>query len=422
MHKSKRVLLMTPPQPPLGTSPMHYGDGRPMLGLGFLAAYIEKFGHRARIIDNFIEPHDTEQEISRFQPDFIGLYVNTTSYMMALKLIREIRKTTQIPIICGGPHASILPDTLVDFADYVVVGEGERALKAIIETAPKEKIIRYAFIKDLDMLPWPDYSHFIDNPHNWKLTLFNDEAEPVLTMNTSRGCPYRCTFCSVEAVWGKSYRVFSASRIVEEIEHLMAQYGAKGIYFREDNFTAHRKRLAEFCGLIEQKKLQFVWTCETRADLEDHFIERMAKTGCHGVYVGLENGCQRILDLMNKNISLGQIRKFFKRCRKAGIKTYASVCYGIPGETENDRKISEEFLLEVAPDALDRFVYTGLPGSPLYKYIKENKLYYHIDESRFLYTDSFKELIPRYCPATDNRVNFLRRQDRSLKMRRRKVK
>jgi radical SAM superfamily enzyme YgiQ (UPF0313 family) len=125
---------------------------------------------------------------------------------------------------------------------------------------------------------------------------------------------------------------------------------------------------------------------------------------------------------MNKNISLGQIRKFFKRCRKAGIKTYASVCYGIPGETENDRKISEEFLLEVAPDALDRFVYTGLPGSPLYKYIKENKLYYHIDESRFLYTDSFKELIPRYCPATDNRVNFLRRQDRSLKMRRRKVK
>lgn len=422
LYKAKRVLLMTPKKPLLGTSPMHYGDGRPMLGLGFLAAYIEKFGHSARIIDNFIEEHDIEQEIGRFQPDYIGLYVNTTSYMMALKLIRAIRKTTRIPIICGGPHASILPETLTKFADYVVVGEGERALKAIIESAPKDKIIRFDFIKDLDILPWPDYRHFICNPYNWKLTLYKEEAEPILTMNTSRGCPYRCTFCSVEAVWGKSYRIFSAPKIIKEIEHLIAQYGAKGIYFREDNFTANRKRLAEFCSLIEQKKLQFIWTCETRADLEEKFIQRMAKNGCKGFYVGVENGSQRILDLMNKNIPLVQMKEFFRHCKEAGIKTYASICYGIPGETEKDRKISEEFLLEVAPDALDRFVYTGLPGSPLYKYLKDNKLYYHIDKSRFLYTNSFKKLIPRYCPATDYRVKFLNRQERSLKTRPRKTK
>ncbi len=413
--KTKRILLITPPPPPIGTSPMHYGDRRPPLGLGFLTAFAEQFGHTVRIVDNLIQEYDIKKEIHNFNPDFIGVYVNTTSFLMALKLIEEIKKCTEAPIICGGPHVTLLPETLEKYADYLVVGEGELALKQILDGQAKNKIIRKEFIKNLDVLPWPNYQHFIDKPYNWRLDLYKEDVEPIFSMNTSRGCPSRCQFCAVESIWGKAYRVFSGEKIVEEIENLVKKYGAKGIYFREDNFTAHRMRLIEFCKLLEERKINIVWTCETRADLERELVHRLAKIGCRGFYIGVESGSQRMLDLMNKNIKLEQIRYFFSWCKEAGIKTYATICYGTPPETEEDRKITEEFLLEIKPDAIDRFVYTGVPGSPYYDYLKKNKLYYHMDESGFIYTDTFRELVAKLYPESDSRVQFLRWQEETLR-------
>jgi len=416
MKRKKKLLLMTPPPPPFGTSPMHYGDNRPPLGLGFLAAYIEQFGHDVKIVDNFIYNYDIKNEIDNFQPDFIGIYVNTTSYLMALELIKNIRKYASVPIICGGPHATILPATLEKYVDYLVVGEGEIGLKEILEGRVRDRIIRKGFISELDTLPWPDYRHFISEPYNWRLDLYKENIEPVFTMNTSRGCPFRCEFCAVESIWGKKYRIFSAEKIIGEVEYLINKYGIKGIYFREDNFTCDRKRLIKFCELIEEKRIKFKWTCETRADLDEKFVDRLSKIGCVGFYIGVESGSQKVLDLMNKNIKVEQIKNFFKVCRRAGIKTYATICYGTLGETEDDREITERFLLEINPDAIDRFAYLGVPGSSHYEYIRKNKLYYHMDESGFIYTDAFKEITLKLYPESDGRVQFLKRQTKMLSL------
>lgn len=417
----KKILLFTAKRPPLGTSPLHYGDFRPPLGLGFLAAYLTKHGHEAKIIDNYVQEQDTEEIINEFAPDFIGIYTHTASYLQTLELIEEIRRVTDTTIICGGPHATVLPETIPDTVNHIVIGEGEIALLDIVEGRDDNRIIQRPQIEDLDSLPWPSYQHFIDKPYNFKMDLYSYgpqiEAEPVLTMNTSRGCPYRCTFCQVASIWGRTYRFFGAPKIVEEVENLVHSYGAKGIYFREDNFTLNRKRLEEFCDLILERNIKIHWACESRVDaIQDKaLMEKVFSTGCRGFYVGVESGSQRVLDLMKKDVSLAQIRKFFTLCRKMGIKTYATFCMGIPGETDEDREETERLIEEIQPDSVDRFAYIGIPKSPLYDYLMQNKLYYYIDRSGFLYTEEFKRLAKVLYKNSDSPLMFLRNQEKMLK-------
>lgn len=417
----KKVLLFTSKRLPFGTSPLHYGDFRPSLGLGFLAAYLEKYGHKVQIIDHYIEEQNTEVVINKFAPHFIGIYTNSAAYLTVLELIEEIRRITDVPIICGGPHATILPESLPDTVNHIVIGEGEIALLDIIEGRENARIVQRPQIGDLDSLPWPSYKHFIDKPYNFKMDIHaygpKIEVEPVLTMNTSRGCPYRCTFCGVSFIWARGYRYFSAENVVEEIEKLVANYGAKAIYFREDNFTLNRQRLEKFCDLMIERKIPVHWVCESRVDAiqDEKLMEKVFLSGCRGFYVGVESGSQRVLDLMKKDVTVDQIRVFFKLCRNAGIRTYATFCMGIPGETDDDRAETERLIEEIEPDSTDRFAYIGIPKSPLYQYILENKLYYYIDRSGFLYTEEGKNLSKILYPKGDSRVVFLENQEKMLK-------
>jgi len=424
MDSGKKVLLFTPKRPPPGTSPLHYGDFRPPLGLGFLAAYLERYGHEARIIDNYLQEQNTEEAVNGFAPDFIGIYTHTASYLQVLELIEEIRKITDKPIICGGPHATVLPETIPDTVSHIVIGEGEVALLGIVKGEENGRIIQKPPVGDLDSLPWPSYKHFIDKPYNFKMSLYSHghshgpqmEAEPVLTMNTSRGCPFGCTFCGVCFIWGRAYRFFSAGKIVEEVENLVNTYGAKGIYFREDNFTLHRKRLEEFCDSLLERNIKIHWACESRVDAiqDEALMEKVFSAGCRGFYVGVESGEQRVLDLMEKGVTVGQIKRFFALCRKASIKTYATFCMGTPGETDEDREETNRLIEEIQPDSVDRFAYVGIPKSAVYEYILENQLYYHIDRSGFLYTEESKRVSGVLYEKGDSRLVFLENQERML--------
>jgi radical SAM superfamily enzyme YgiQ (UPF0313 family) len=401
-----RVLLLTAKKVPRKESPLSYGDIRPPLGLGFIAAVLETHGHEVLIVDNYLYPQDTTQIIEEFKPHYIGLYTHSAGFRAALNLIDEIkREYRKIPLICGGPHATLMPETIPENVEHIVIGEGEFALLDIVEGKERNRIIKKKRIEDLDTLPWPSYHHFIDKPYDWKIEMFGMEG-PVFVMNTSRGCPFQCKFCSVRTIWGKEYRFFSASKIVDEIERLILKYGAKGIYFREDNFTANRRRLLNFCNLLKERRIKVVWACETRVDTIDNYkiLQQMVEVGCRGFYIGVESGSQRVLDNMNKGTTVGQIKSVFKMCHELGIKTYASMCYGTPGETEEDREITEELLDKIRPDRISRAVFVGIPKSEFYQYLLENELYYHIDKNGFLYPKGYYELATRYYRGEDRYI------------------
>ena len=395
------VLLIRPHRPSdPSQSPLTLGDRRQPLGLGFLQAYLQQFGFRVEILDNDIQtpPVGTVEWTVAYarakRPRFIGVYVHSAGVPEALALLQALRKGTDAKLMVGGPHYTLFPEDAPDYIDHVVVGEGELALLDIVSGETTERIHRRELIADLDTLPWPSYDYFINQDYIFDIAMF-DMKPTVVSVNSSRGCPYGCTFCGTQAIWGRRYRIFSAEKIYDYIRELRARHNVRGIYFREDNFICNVKRVTTFCHLILRDDFPVEWACEARVDTLDRhpeMLEQMASAGCRGLYIGVESGSPRVLELMNKQITVEQIERVFAASKKYGVKTYASMCYGIPGETPEDREETRRMLERIKPDAISEAVFIGIPKSPLYDWMRENNAYYHEDERRFLYPNGYREL------------------------------
>lgn len=391
------VLLTTsapPPQTPFSTT-----EKRPPIGVGFLISVLRDAGHKVFFIDNYLSPSNFLETdyLQRHQIDFVGIYTNTICYRDSLRMFYRLEELRQIgdwkgKIIAGGPHASVSPETIPAFVDHIVVGEGEYALRDIVEGKVNERIVRYPAIEDLDELPMPAWDYFADMPYNWGGNWLPEA--PVFTMNTSRGCPFDCTFCSVGSIWGRRYTYFSAERVVADIEYVVKHHGAKGIYFREDNFTLNKQRLYEFCNLIIEREIHIPWVCETRASsLDRETVELMARAGAKGAYIGVESGSQRLLDFMHKAIKLEDVRRAFKLCKEFGINTAASIIVGVPTETQQDLQMTKALLKEINPTVTWFNVFVGIPDSNLYRYVLNNKLYEYIDDRGLVYLKGHNERV-----------------------------
>ncbi len=410
----KRVLLTLPH---LRSSP--FGFSEPLIpnGLGFIASTLESRGHTVKIVDNYLPPADTckspvnySEELQRFEPDFVGISVNTIGFGEALELIQITKASCDATIICGGPHATLLPMTFPGDVDYVVIGEGEIAVLDIVEGQIKSEFlenryIRYPEVANLDDLPMPAWHHFVGKDYQWDISSKFSLAPPTFSFNTGRGCSFRCKFCSISGIWGE-YRTFSPKRIVTEIEKLVDKYGARSIYFREDNFVLSKERTMRFCDLLRQEGIKIEWAIEARIDIVKdkgkYFLERLAESGCKGIEVGVESGSQRILDIINKRITVREIEEFFELSHDLGISTYASVIYGIPGETEEDREHTESLLDKAKPDKIRRGVYLGLPGSYFYQQLLKTKDYERIDDNGIIYPKGYRELVGRIYDQPTN--------------------
>lgn len=409
---SKKVLLTFPH---LRSSP--FGLSEPIIpnGLGYIAASLENNGHIVRIVDNYLPPTDTWEEpvnyceeLQKFQPDFVGIYVHTIGFSESLEIIQMTKEKSNARIVCGGPHATLNPFMFPSDVDYVVIGEGEIALVDVVENKVKNeflsgKYISYPKINNLDELPMPAWHHFVGKEYQWDINSKFGLTAPTFNFNTSRGCIYSCKFCSVKKLWGK-YRAFSPEKIVNEIEKLINKYGAKSIYFREDCFVASRKRVTDFCELLKQRRIDIEWAIEARVDIvkDNSLLEILKQAGCRGIEVGMESGSQRILDSIDKGITVEAIEDFFKLSHDIGIASYASIIYGIPGETEEDREKTEILLDKVKPDRIRRGVYLGLPGSNFYDQLLESRNYERMDDNGIIYSIGYKDLATRIYGQPDS--------------------
>ncbi len=344
-----KILMMTSPEPIKNKSGFSLIEKRFPLGIGFLIAVLRQNGHEVDFIDQYLK-----RDFS-FNPNdygFIGIYANTPCEDGFLDLVKYIENSLQWPakvkIAVGGPHASMFPERIPGSVNYIVQGEGEEIICDLVEGKYPEGIIETNRIRDLDKIPLPDYEMF-EGDYIIDVKWFNEK--PVFNMNTSRGCPFSCAFCSVKKIWGRIYTYMSAEKVINDIKILIAESGIKGVYFREDNFTLIKKRVVGICKGI--RPLGLKWCCETRVDtLDEELVKIMAESGCEAFYIGFESGSQKLLDIFNKSITIEQGIRVAEWSHKYGIKIAASLIKKHPMETPEDIKLTEAFIAKIKPETV----------------------------------------------------------------------
>lgn len=381
-------------------TPTVYGFGGQCafpLGLGYIAAVLEE-RHDVMVIDvgaERLSNNSLKKRISKIDPEIVGITSDTLTFQRALEIAEIVKRVNwKIIVVVGGAHSNALPSYPLKYLcfDISVYGEGERTvveLWARIEEGKSYEDVRgIAFrgenrvtivtpkrelMENLDELPFPAR-------HLFPMERYSTEAylrtSPTYPIGTSRGCPFSCAFCSNNVVFGRKYRFRSAENVADEIELLINKYNAKGIYFREDLFTVNEKRVIALCDEIKKRGLDFAWECESRVDtVNEKMLTAMSEAGCRLTWFGVESGSQRILDYLNKRITLPQIRAAYKLCQRAGIRAGASFMIGVPSETMDDVQDTIALAEELKPEFAWFNIFTGYPTSPLYEYVKENKLY-----------------------------------------------
>ena len=352
----------------------------PPLGIAYLAAVLERKGHTVGIIDGFAEKLDfpgLEERIRKFSPDIAGITGMTPVIDNAFRAAAAARKYTK-HIIIGGPHVSVYQQKVFEQApdiDAAVQGEGEVSIGNLVDALVAGRDFSSVpglitrdfvnppapYIEDLDTLPLPA-RHLLPND---RYTYLLSKGR-VTTVFSSRGCPYQCIFCD-KAVFGSRWRARSAESVLNELDHVVREFGIKSVVFYDDLFTVKKDRVVDICRGILERKLDIEWKCEGRVNIVDReTLSWMKRAGCSMIAYGVESGNQKGLDYLNKGTKVGQIREAFELTRSAGIKPMGYFVLGIPVETFEDEINTIEFAKEIRAAYAQFSVLSPTPGTRLY--------------------------------------------------------
>jgi anaerobic magnesium-protoporphyrin IX monomethyl ester cyclase len=396
------VLLMTTAPPENGA--WYLGKRLPPIGLMYVAAALEKAGFKVQMLDNYLMKKSTEeikQLITQINPGIVGITCGSATYPRCVETSKAIKQAkSDCKIVVGGWHASYMPDSLLSNPeiDYVVMGEGERAITELASTIMRGNEKTSAaiagvavkrngkniknppkYIENMDEIPYP--ARHLLPLELYDRTIEYLDAKPADVMSISRGCVYNCGFCETRKLWGNICRGFSPKRVIGEIQDLQSRYGTKGIYFINDNFTLRKKETTELCNLMLENKLDLEWVCDTRVDLvNDEILSLMSKAGCKTIWFGVESASTKILKRIGRNTTTQEVETAFKLCRKNGIKTACSFMLGLPDETLKDMEDSLKFAKKLNPDWCQFNTFIAYPESRLYNELLEKGNYVKLDE------------------------------------------
>ena len=363
----------------------------PPLGLGYLAAVLEKNGFEVDVIDcqaSSFSYDDFKREISKRKPDIVGATASTRLYNSALQII-EIAKEAHPNCITmlGGPHVTFWNEKALQECpqlDIVVRREGEYTLLEIVQRIAAGKsyedvigiTIRKGdgfqvnpdrpYIENLDELPFPAR-------HLWDLDAIR-KAEDMFYLTTTRGCVYWCEFCAAVRMFGRRYRMRSVQNVADELEYLYKTYGGKYYTFCDDAFTVDQARTEQLCEEIKKRGLKIQWNCGTRVDMvTKELLQKMKDSGCVSVWFGVESGTQKVLDNMHKGISPEQTVRTVGWVRELGLRPTPNVLLGFPGETKESAMKTIKFAEKISPDEIAYFnIATPYPGTPMYDNVIKN--------------------------------------------------
>jgi radical SAM superfamily enzyme YgiQ (UPF0313 family) len=344
------------------------------LGMGYIIAYLRKHYTGDLDIDFYSGFYDTDAQIIQGcrDADIVGFGCTSPQYGHGLNLAKQI-KTGDNYIILGGIHPSALPDLVLrePCVDAVVIGEGEKAMLKLVEDVAQGKNISKLrasadYIMDLDDMPFPDRKT-IKNERNIRQA-FSDEGVRITSVLSSRGCPFRCSFCCSHVLWGHRVRFRSSTNILDEVEELVRDWNIQFLKFADDTFTANKERIIEFCRLKNERGLKIRFGANAHVNTMDgDMLKYLAESGCRELWYGVESGSPRILKEMHKNTDIKRIKDVFKLTHDYGIKTRAYIVLGMPSETTEDIDMTERLLDEIQPDIVGFTLLAPFPSNEYFE-------------------------------------------------------
>ncbi len=354
-----------------------------------LGALLRNAGHQVSLID--LNGRDLDYEalsdrVRSFRPDVAIYRFTPTTFdwdQRTASTIKEIDRSIHTAGICWTlrtmPHPVMAGEPNMDTyvrQDYEVVVP--QLVEALDQGVSLDSVAGLAYrqggdvrttgdptpLKDYDSLPIPAFDllpdlkpYFVTAP----------AGRPYTILYTSKGCPYKCSFCTVS---GTPWKMRTAPHILEELRFLKERYGLRTASFFDETFTFNRKRVEEICRLLEEEDLRIKWYCNTRAHLVDReLLAQMRRAGCRGISFGIESGSQRILDSVEKHISVEQAREAVQSAKAEGIKTFCSFILGLPGEDWDSVEETLEFVRQTLPTSAQFNVAVPYPGTRLHEQI-----------------------------------------------------
>jgi radical SAM superfamily enzyme YgiQ (UPF0313 family) len=319
------------------------------------------------------------------RPEVVGISTITATAKRGYALADECRARS-IPVVLGGPHVTFLSEEALTHAGLVVRGEGEAAMEALLDLWKEEYVEaadpRYAkvpnlswvdgagrirhnpmapWIANLDGLPWPDF------------TLADGTADCVIggrntiMVQTSRGCPFDCSFCSVTGMFGRKLRCRSIESILGELRHY--ETGEHFVFFCDDNFTANKRRARELLEAMLRAGCRLPWSTQVRTDLarDPDLVRLMKRAGCHTVFIGFESVSPQSLTEMKKSQSVEDIRNAIRVVQAAGIHIHGMFVFGFEKDDWRTVEATVDFARKMKLTSVQLLILTPLPGSELYQ-------------------------------------------------------
>ncbi len=380
-----RVLLMSTPYP-LEENPI------PPLSLSYLAAVLQSEGIEVQILDLLVSQHSARKirdKLAEYQPQMVGATCVTLNSNIAARNLKVCKDFDPgIVTMLGGPHASFaIKETLLRsrWIDLVIIGEGERTIVELARTLEKGKDIQQVegiafrednrvvkteprpLIEDLNELPIPAR-------HLLPLSKYHAIGAPC-TIITSRGCPYKCIFCSGPRLFGRRVRFRDPMLVVDEIEQIHKVFGFNRLNIVDDTFTLNHRHAHAVCDEIMRRNLKIEWTVFARADtVTTDILKKMKQAGCSWLLYGAESASPEILKTIKKGTTPDDIRRGTKLATEAGIGVFNSFIFGLPGESPETARQSLDFAAELNRDYDAKYGFhllSPLPGTELYERPKD---------------------------------------------------
>lgn len=397
-----KILLINPPirekEPPRHVP----------IGLGIIAKVLLNSGYDVNILDinaERLSKDDLRERIDlNNKYDVIGVGGLITTHKYLKWLIPELKKyNPHSNIIVGGGVVTENPTHILNKtpADIAVIGEGENTLKEIVsrleDNSSLDDVKGVAYkkenriiinsprplISNLDDLPFPAYELFpIDVYLNNVAHASVLDKKTEMDIITSRGCPYNCEYCY--HIFGRGVRTRSVGNVVDEIKYLIDEYGIDSLLILDETFTINKKRVSEFCKQIKKEKIDIPWSCYARVNLVDQpMLNEMKSSGCYRVGYGIESGSQRILNQMDKKVTVEQAKEAIRMTREAGLICGTTWMFGYLGENISSIQETINFCKEmlISPSF---FYTTPYPGNNLYEKVKNKIIEKYGDEEKFI--------------------------------------
>ena len=367
----------------------------PPLGLGYVASSLRNEGYGVDILDcTFMTREDALKKAKNAKPDVVGIYSMVSMQRDSIKFASHLRDSCDL-LVAGGPLPSCDPFSFMKEFDVVVKGEGEKTMldivwayengsdpgniPGIVYRKNKSGLARCGEEReivntetglleaDLDMITFPARDLFPNDEYidYWK----RKTGSATTTVFTTRGCPFKCEFCS-NAVFGISYRERTPANVLDEFEEALS-FGYDRIHFADDVFTLNKERVQGICEEIKKRRLDFKWECLGRVDsIDKDLAVAMKEAGCDRIFFGIESGNDRILKMMNKKITAEYACKAVGSAHAVGLRTGAFFILCYPGENDETVLDTIRFATSLPVDYLSFTVPYPLPGTALHERVK----------------------------------------------------